>query len=139
MWGATEKMARKIIEGLTDAGVSIKLFNINTSDRTEVIKEMFEAQGYIIGSSSHDNTALPTISGFLEFLKGLKPKNRIACAFGSYGWAGGAVNHIENVLKEAGINISQPSLSVKYIPDENEMRRCYKYGLDFAKALVKNQ
>lgn len=51
---------------------------------------MLDAQGYIIGSATHDNDMLPTIVGFLAFLKGLKPKNRIACVFGFYGWAGGS-------------------------------------------------
>jgi len=117
MWRATEKMARRIIEGVADAGISVKLFDISSSDRTEIIKEMLDAKGFIIGSSTHDNGMLPTMAGFLEFLKGLKPKNRIAAAFGSYGWAGGAVNSIEKVLKETGIEVKAPGLSVKYAPD----------------------
>ena len=132
MWGATEKMARKIFEGITDAGVSVKLFDITSSDRTEIIKEMLDAKGFIFGSSTHDNDMLPNIAGFLEFLKGLKPKDRVAGVFGSYGWAGGAVKEIEDILKETGIELVQPGLSVKYVPDGNEMKRCYEYGRDFA-------
>lgn len=135
MWGATEKMARKTVEGITDSGVEVKLFDIAQSDRTEVIKEMLDAQGFIIGSSTHDNDMLPNIAGFLEFLKGLKPQNRIACVFGSYGWAGGAVKNIEDTLKEAGITVIQPGLSVKYVPDENELRHCYEFGKNFAQQI----
>jgi len=135
MWGATGKMARKIVEGITDSQVEVKLFDINGSDRTEVIKEMLDARGYIFGSSTHNNDMLPTIAGFLEFLRGLRPKNRVACVFGSYGWAGGAVNSIEKILKEAGIEIVQPPLAIKYVPDENEVKRCYEYGRDLAKKL----
>jgi len=133
MWGATEKMARKILEGITDAGVNVRLFDIALSDRSEIIKEMLDAKGFIFGSSTHDNGMLPNIAGFLEFVKGLKPKNRVACVFGSYGWAGGATKEIEEVLKEAGIELAQPSLSVKYVPDENEISRCYEFGKEFAK------
>lgn len=132
MWGATEKMARKITEGISDAGVSVKVFDVASSDRTEIIKEMLDAKGFILGSSTHDNDMLPAVSGFLEFLKGLKPKNRLACVFGSYGWAGGAVQEIENVIKEAGIELAQPGLSIKYVPDENEIKSCYEYGKSFA-------
>ncbi|MBI5144181.1 MAG: flavodoxin domain-containing protein, partial [Candidatus Omnitrophica bacterium] len=128
MYGATEKMARKIAEGLSDAGISAKLFDIAESDRTEVIKEMLDAKGYIIGSSTHDNDMLTNIAGFLEFLKGLKPKSRVGCAFGSYGWSGGAVKEIEDILKVTGIQLAQLGLSVKYVPDENEMKRCYEFG-----------
>ncbi len=132
MWGATEKMAKNIVQGLTDSGIAVKLFDIAKSDRSEVVKEMLDAKGYVIGSSTHGNGMLTNIAGFLDFLKGLKPKNRIAAAFGSYGWAGGAVDSIEAILKETGIEIAQPSLSAKYVPDENEIRRCYEYGKEFA-------
>jgi flavorubredoxin len=132
MWGATEKMAKKIAQGITDAGIEVKLFDVATSDRTEIIKEMLDAKGYLIGSSTHDNDMLPNIAGFLEFLKGLKPKNRIASAFGSYGWAGGAVKEIESVIKETGLEIIQPGISAKYVPDTGELKKCYDYGQDFA-------
>lgn len=135
MWGSTEKMARKIIEGLNDAGISAKLFDITRSDRTEIIKEMLDSKGFLFGSSTHDNDKLPTIAGFLEFFKGLKPKNRIGSVFGSYGWAGGAVKNIENILKETGVEISQPSLSVKYVPSSDELQKCYEFGKSFASKL----
>lgn len=132
MWDSTRKMARSIADGVIGEGISVKLFDISTADRTEVVKEMLDAKGYIIGSSTHDNDMLTNIAGFLEFIKGLKPKNRIACAFGSYGWAGGAVKNIEDILKEAGIEIAQPPLSVKYVPSQDELGRCYEFGKDFA-------
>lgn len=135
MYGSTEKMARKIAEGITDAGLNVKLFDIAQSDRTEVVNNMLDAKGFIIGSSTHDNDMLPTIAGFLEFVKGLRPKNRVAAAFGSYGWAGGAVTGIEKVIKETGFELVQPSLSVKYAPDEAEIKRCYDFGIDFAKKI----
>ena len=132
MWGSTEKMARKMVQGLTDAGVEVKLFDLAQSDRSEVIKACLGSKGYIIGSSTHDNGMLPTIAGFLEFFKGLKPQNRLAAAFGSYGWAGGAVKDIEEILKSAGIELAMPGISVKYVPDENEIKQCYEFGKAFA-------
>jgi flavorubredoxin len=135
MWGSTEKIARKIVEGITDTGVSAKLFDVATTDRTEIIKEMLEAKGFIFGSSTHDNGMLPTFAGFLEFVKGLKPKNRIACCFGSFGWAGGAIKEMENILKEMGIELAQPGLSIRYVPDDSEIKHCYEYGREFAKII----
>lgn len=133
MWGATGKIARYIAEGLIDAGLDVKIFDVAQSDRTEVISQMLDAKAFMIGSSTHDNDMLPTIAGFLEFLKGLKPKNRITCAFGSYGWAGGAVASIEKKLRESGLEIAQPSISCRFYPDEGEVKHFYEYGLEFAK------
>jgi flavorubredoxin len=135
MWGSTARMARSMAEGIADSGVDVKIFDINQSDRTEIISQMLGAKGYLIGSSTHDNCMLPNIAGFLELLKGLKPKGRCAAAFGSYGWAGGAVNSIEDIIKTAGISIVLAPISFKYVPDQNEMKSCYDYGKEFVSKL----
>lgn len=135
MWKATEIMARRIAEGLIDKGVSVKLFDITISDRSDCIKEMLDARAFVIGSSTHDNDMLTSIAGFLGFLKGLTPKKRLAAAFGSYGWAGGAVKNIETILKETGIEVIIPGISVKYTPDENEIKNCYEFGRAIADKL----
>jgi len=136
MWGSTAKMAQAITEGIIDTGVSVKLFDITASDRTEVIKEMLDAKGFIIGSSTHDNDMLTAIAGFLQFLKGLKPKNRVASAFGSFGWSGGAIKEIEDILKAAAIEVALPPLAIQYVPSEDEIKRCYEYGKNFAKKIL---
>jgi flavorubredoxin len=75
---------------------------------------------------------LTSIAGFLEFLKGLRPQGRMAAAFGSFGWAGGAVKHIEEILQAAGAQVAQPGLAVKYVPDAGDLQACYDFGRGFA-------
>ena len=133
MWNSTERMARKLAEGVRDGGIDVKIFDIAQSDRTEVIKEMIDAKGFLIGSSTHDNDMLPNIAGFMALLRDFKTKNRVGAAFGSYGWAGGAAASIEKEMKEGGVEIVAPAIGVKYVPDEGELKKCYEYGLDFAK------
>ena len=135
MWGSTEKIAKRIADGIRDGGVPVKLFDVVKADKTEIIYEMFESRGYCIGSSTHDNDMLPNIAGFMHLLKGLRPKNRIAGVFGSYGWAGGAVKGLEQVLKETGISIVQEPLTVQYVPGIDDDVKCYEYGRAFAKKI----
>jgi len=132
MWGATAKMAQKIVEGIIDAGKEVVVFDITQSDRTDIITEMLDAKGYLIASSTHDNDMLPNLGGFLELFKGLKPVGRIGGVFGSYGWAGGAIKEIEDVLKKAGIDLVNTSLGVKYSPTPEELKQCYDWGRSFA-------
>jgi flavorubredoxin len=135
MWGSTEKMARRIVEGITDSAVEVKLFDIAKSDPSDVVTEMLDAQGFVAGSSTYDNDMLPKIAGFLEYLKGAKPRKRIGAAFGSFGWGGGAVKEIESVFKEAGIDTVQSPLSVKYVPSTEELENCYAFGKAFAEKI----
>lgn len=135
MWGATKEMARRITQGLIDSGITVSLFDINQADRTQIIKEMLTAKGFIFGSSTHDNDMLTNIAGFLEFVKGLKPKNRLCACFGSYGWAGGAVAKMEELTSSVGIKVAQEGLAVKFVPDENELNDSYEFGLNFAEKI----
>ena len=135
MWGATEKIARKIAEGVTAAGIEVKLYNVAESDRTEIITRMLTAQGFLFGSSTHDNDMLPNIAAFLEIVKGLKPKGRQVGFFGSYGWAGGAVKEMQEVLKDSGVDINAGGVSIKYVPDKEELKACFEFGNQFAKLL----
>lgn len=136
MWGSTEKMARKIVEGISAEGLPVTLFDVAKDDRTEIINEMFASQGYCIGSSTHDNDMLPTIAGFMHLLKGLKPRNRIGSIFGSYGWAGGAIKGLEEMFVKAGIEIVQEPLSIQYFPGDKEEKKCFEFGKEFAHKII---
>ena len=132
MWGATAKMARRIADGIIRAGVDVRLYDVNKSDSTEVFGQMLDARGFLFGSSTHDNAMLPGIAGFLHLLKGMKPGGRIASAFGSYGWGGGAVKEIEKSIERAGIEAAAPSFSARYRMSAGEDAKCAEFGEGFA-------
>jgi len=137
MWGATAQMARKILEGVQSEGLDAKIYDVASTDRTEIIKEMLDARGFLFGSSTHDADMLPNIAAFLELVKGFRAKDRAAAAFGSFGWAGGAVAEIELLLKEAGLQISQAGLGVKYTPSKEDLDSCFEFGRSFASRIKK--
>lgn len=135
MWGSTAKMAAKIAEGIASQGTEVKLYDIAQSDRTEVITQMLTAKGFLFGSSTHDNDMLPNIAAFLEIVKGLKSQGRLVSFFGSFGWAGGAVNEMQNLLKDSGADFTLAGISFKYVPDNIELASCLEFGNKFAKLL----
>jgi len=139
MWGSTEKMAKAIVEGISSEGVETTLFRLPFSDRGDIIKELLETKGILIGSSTINNGVLPTLAPFLEELQGLRPRNKMAAAFGSYGWGGGAVKTIEEKLVKAGMEIAAPALTVKWVPDNNEIQKCLEFGKEFAKKVTKTK
>ena len=139
MWNSTEKMARAIAEGLAAGGVETKFFCLRTSDVSEIMKEILDAKAIIVGSPTLNNGMLPTVGGFLTYLKGLKPKGRIGFAFGSFGWAGGATQAVEAELKATGIEITNGAITTRYIPDKNEIDSCYEAGLKIAEAVASKQ
>jgi len=136
MWGSTEKMARAIVDGLASMNVEARLYRIPHSDRGDIIADLLEAKGILVGSSTINNSIIPTVAPLLEDLVGLKPKGKIAAAFGSYGWAGGSVKAIEESFKKAGMETVLPGVTVNWVPTKEEVQKCFEFGREFASKVL---
>jgi anaerobic nitric oxide reductase flavorubredoxin len=66
-------------------------------------------------------------------MKGLKPRNKIGAAFGSYGWGGGAKRAAEAELKAAGVELVDNDLDYNYRPTQTELERAVEFGREIAK------
>jgi anaerobic nitric oxide reductase flavorubredoxin len=74
---------------------------------------------------------LYTIAGLMEFINGMKFKNKKAATFGCYGWHDVSTKIIEDGLKEAGLEIIMDPISVNWKPDDNLVSKCIDYGRQF--------
>ena len=136
MWGTTEKMARRILEGLADVGVTGKLYRLSGSDRSEIMWDILEAKGVLIGASTLNNGMMPTVGAMLVYLKGLRPAGKLGGAFGAYGWAGGAQVAVEDMLTAAGLEVEKTGLTVKWMTDQDELSRCFAFGQEFGRKVL---
>jgi len=137
MWDSTEMMAKAIVKGITNAGVEVKLFKLSVSDTTDILKEILTAKAILVGSPTLNNGMLPTVAGFLEYMRGLRPKNKIGAAFGSYGWGKGAVRGIEEMLQKPKIEMLDNQLEFQFVPEEEELRKCIEFGSQVAQQVKK--
>ncbi len=136
MWGATEKMARRILDGLADVGVTGKLYRLSGADRSEVMWDILEAKGVLIGASTLNNGMMPTVGAMLVYLKGLRPAGKMGAAFGAYGWAGESQVAAEDMLTAAGLEVEKTGLTVKWMPDQDELSRCFAFGQEFGRKVL---
>jgi flavorubredoxin len=135
MWHGTQKMAHSIVEGIREEGLDVKVLDLKATPTSEAIKEFWRARGVLIGSPTLNNTMLPKVGEFLIYLKGLRPKNRILGAFGSFGWAGGAVKEILEMGKNMGIETVEPGFQVNYRASAEDEAEGFEFGRDFARKL----
>ncbi len=135
MWKSTEKMARAIEEGLIEGGAKVKLLSMGSSHRSEAAYELLEAGAIIAGAPTLNNNLFPTMADVLTYLKGLKPKNLIGAAFGSYGWSGESAAQVDAYMKEMGVEIVAEPLKVKWVPDADAIEKCRQLGLSIASKL----
>jgi len=136
MWQSTDLMARAIGDGLAAGGASVKLMPLKSCHRSDVAYEVLDAGALIVGSPCLNNTMFPTIADVLTYLKGLKPRNLIGAAFGSYGWSGEAVSQVNDALQAMNVELVSEGLRVKYVPDAHALAECRALGTVVAEKLT---
>ncbi|MGE5256353.1 MAG: FprA family A-type flavoprotein [Hyphomicrobiales bacterium] len=136
MWHSTEKMAEAIHAGIMAEGVPAKPLNLRKCHRSEVMTDVFDARAVVVGSPTLNNGLFPTVADFLCYMKGLKPKNKVGAAFGSYGWSGEAVKLIEKELTDMKIELVQPGLRVQFVPEPSTLDSCYEFGKKIGQAVA---
>lgn len=135
MWHSTELMARAIEEGLIAGGAHVKVMSMGSFHRSDVAYEILEAGALIAGSSTLNNNMLPAMADVLTYLKGLKPKNLIGAAFGSYGWSGEAALQIQDILQGMKVGLAGEPVKAKYVPGDEALETCYALGRTVAEKL----
>jgi len=135
MWHSTEKMIVPIAEGIKAEGVGVKVIKLRATPMSVAIKEFWKSRGALIGSPTLNNITYPSVAEFLTHLRGLRPKNRLVGAFGSYGWGGGAVKEIYEEFKRMGLEASEPGLQILYQPSKTDVDACFEFGREFARRI----
>jgi len=139
MWHSTEKMAKEVVAGLQDEGVSVKLLNLRYHHRSDVMREVLNASAVVLGCPTLNNGLLPRMAGFLMYMKGLRPANKIGAAFGSFGWSGEAVKQLNGAMEEMKFDIVDPGFRVKYVPEKPDLQKCTELGRTVGKKIKQSQ
>ncbi|MFB0563859.1 MAG: FprA family A-type flavoprotein [Candidatus Lokiarchaeia archaeon] len=133
MWGSTDMMAREIARGLMDSGVQTTVYRVRFSEWSLMIRDVMLSKILLFGSATLNMTMMPVLRGVLEFIKGLRPPGtKIAAAFESYGWGGGAYKNLIQVLKEMKFEVVEPGPRSKWVPKEEQLKECYEFGKQLA-------
>jgi flavorubredoxin len=137
MWGSTEQMALAICRGLVEEGVPTKVYRLRVSDNSDIVQEVLEARGFVLGSPTLNNGVFPSVAEFSTYIKGLRPKGRIAAVFGSYGWGKGTTTKaLATDLQTAGMEVME-ELQVQFVPQRDDLKRCEELGRRLAERIKK--
>jgi len=133
MWHSTERMTLPIMKGIKDEGVDCNVIKLRSTPMSVAIKEFWKARGCLIGSPTLNNILFPSVAEFLTHLRGLRPRNRLVGAFGSFGWGGGAVKEAYEEFGRMKLKIFEPGVQVLYSPSAEDEVRCYEFAREFAR------
>lgn len=136
MWGSTEQMARTIADGLREGGTRVKQMSLHACHRSDIMTELLDAGALLLGSPVLNSQIFPSVADQICYLKGLRKKNLIGAAFGSYGWNGGPIDTLTKQLEEMGVQVVTPAVKTPFVPDETALKACRDLGLVVSKMLA---
>ena len=136
MWHSTEKLAYSIASGFEEAGVPVQIMDLKQNHVSAVMTELADCGALVVGSPTHNNTILPTVIGFLNYMKGLRPQNRIGGAFGSFGWSGESVKIISEWLSSAHFELPVAPVKCQFVPKHEVFKQSHAMGKTLGEALI---
>lgn len=133
--GFTEALADSVMDGLTAKGdFNVVKFDLVNSDPSVVATEIETADGLLIGSPTINKDAPSQVWELLTRLSPLIHCNKVAAAFGAYGWSGEAVPIIESRMRMLRMKIL-PGLRIRLKPTAADLNMAHDFGVRFARAL----
>ncbi len=135
LWGASKKMAYAIGDGLQSVGVPFTIIDAQENHCSTVMNVLADSSALILGSSTRNNMPLVNMIGLIAHIKGLKPKNLVGAAFGSYGWSGESPKAINDELVEMGVEVVAEPVRAYFGPNEAELKACFELGQKVGNAL----
>lgn len=133
MWQGTRRMAYAIAEGLRDGGLKARVYNVEETEPSDIVADSFIARLILIGSPTFESGIYPPVEAFIPFIRIPRDKKKKVGCFGSFGWGGGSVPKLINILKAEGYEVLEPGLVIRFFPDAQALEECYRFGLKAAK------
>ncbi|MEM3627250.1 MAG: FprA family A-type flavoprotein [Candidatus Bathyarchaeia archaeon] len=134
MWNSTEKMIQPIAETLASEGIETALYNLAYADVGDLAKDLVDSKAIVLGAPTVLAGVHPLAMYATYLVKALRPPLKYAVVLSSYGWGGGAIKHIQEILGPSKIEVVG-ALEVNGPPAENEIKQIIEIGNNLARKI----
>jgi flavodoxin I len=132
--GNTEKMAKAVAEGAKNAGNPDVELNYYVE-----AEELASFDAILMGAPTYHHDMPIDMKKLFEeaAAKDISLKGKVGAAFGSYGWSGEAPKLLLEIMKNRfEMQVTEPPLLAKYVPDENMLDKCRDLGRRVSETLM---
>ncbi len=121
MHGATRMMVDYLADALISRGITVKRFDLTSSDVGKLAEALVDAATIVVGSPTMLAGAHPAALYAAILANALRPKAKFASIIGSYGWGGKMVEQIIAALPNLKVQLLGPVVA-KGHPKEADFR-----------------
>ena len=121
MYGSTRRMVDHLTDAFVKKGITVKPFNLITTDIGELAMALVDAATVVIASPTVLVGPHPAAVYATYLVNALRPKTRFVSVIGSYGWGGRMVEQMKGSLANLQAQVLDPVV-VKGYPEQKDLK-----------------
>jgi len=130
-------IAAMIAQGIKEAGdIIVDLCDIENMDLGTIDRKISEASAIILGCPTFSQNILLPVYQVFALINPIRDRNKLAAAFGSYGWSGEGARIITSAFSNLKLKVMDEGLMVKFTPHNEVKERCIAYGRQFGRLFL---
>ncbi len=122
MHGSTKELAYYLVNNLIDKGITVKPFNLTTTDIGDLALALVDASTLVIATPTVLTGPHPSAVYAAYLVNALRPKLKFVSIIGSYGWGGRTVDLLKGILTNLKAEIIDPVI-IKGFPNEEDYKK----------------
>jgi len=134
MYGNTENMMNAVAQGISKTGIPLKIFDVSHTHVSYILPSLWTKSGVIIGAPTYEAGLFPTMGDVLRMAAHKSIKNKKFAMFGSYGWSGGALREIKEIVEPLDWQLTD-SFEFKGGPTKEELKKGEEFGRKFGELI----
>ncbi len=138
MYGHTEKFMNAVAQGISREGVPVEIFDAARTHPAYILPYLWTRQGVVIGAPTYEGELFPPVAHVLTMAALKRVMNRKAAYFGSYGWSGGALRRLKELIEPLKWELVD-SITFPGRPTHEDLLRGEEFGAKFARLIKESQ
>lgn len=136
----TGTIAEKIAEGVRLAGqIDVDLCDIEKMDLATLEQKITRASAIMVGCPTFSQNVLLPVYQLFAVVNPIRDRNKLAAAFGSYGWSGEGAKIMTSAMANLKLRIFDEGLMVKFTPHNEVLDQCVDYGKRFGMKMLEQE
>ncbi len=118
-----------------DGDIEVDVCDLEKMDLSVIEQKISEASAIILGCPTFSQNILMPIYQVFALINPIRDRNKLAAAFGSYGWSGEGAKIMTSAMSNLKLRVMDEGLMVKFTPHDAMEEKCVEYGREFGRQM----
>ncbi|MHB1296822.1 MAG: FprA family A-type flavoprotein [Anaerolineae bacterium] len=137
MYGNTEEMMNAVAQGISSAGVPVRIFDVARTHASYILPSLMTWRGVMVGAPTYEGSLFPPMDEALRIAQHKRLGNKTAAYFGSYGWGGGAEREFRKLAEQLKWSVSD-ALVFNGAPTAQDLHKGAVFGRTFGELIARD-